>query len=319
MGRDERFLIVRYGGIGNTLVSVPAVRALRKAYPSSYISMLVDHRGWEILEGCPYVNERILYDKDRSDPGFVRLVLKLRKMGFTTSIHFKRFKRSEMIGFLAGARERVGYRTQGTKSWFLTTEVPYAEGKNIIDLNLDLVRAMGVRTDDLRLEIWPTEGDRRSVDDFLEALGLADRRVIVIHPGAATLRQCLWGEERFSRLGDTLSSDFGCRILLMGGPEERGMMERIAALMIHKPALAPPLSIRGSAELIRRCTLFVGMDSGPSHLADAVGTPGIVIFRDSAGGAAEITKWKPLGPRYIPLVSVSSVDEAVKAASSLLS
>ncbi len=315
-------MIVRYGGIGNTLASIPAVRALKKGRPGSSISMLVDRRGWEIFEGCPYIDQRILYEKDGENRGVwesLKLIGRLRGEHFTTSIHCKRFRRSEIIGVLAGAGERVGFDTPGRTPLFLTRRIPYVEGKNIVDLTCDLVRAVGVNADDLALEIWPTGDDKAAVEGFLRRGVPAGDRLIAVHPGGETLRSALWGARNFAALGAALQRRTGCRILLIGGPSEAGLHAAIAREMTPPPILSPPLSIRGTAELIRRCTLFVGMDSGPSHLADAVGTPGVILYQDGPGYAAQISKWKPAGGGYLPLPSSASADTVVTAAETLMS
>lgn len=319
----NRFLLVRYGGIGNALVSVPAVRALRRAFPASYIAMLVGKQGLDILHGCPYINEFILYDKDGEHRGmvkFIRIIRELRARDIDTSIHFKRFRRSETLGFLAGARERVGFETQGKRTYFLTRTVPYVEGKNIVDLNLDLVRALGISSGDLSLELWPSPEDSARVDAFIGKHGLHGKGPLVaMHAGGKTLRDSLWGEENFMALADILHSRYGARFLLLGGPDEAALKERIAQKIPTAAVPVEGLTIRGTAELIRRCALFIGTDSGPSHLADAVGTPGVIIFDDSPGYVTQVAKWKPLGPKYVPLSTASSPEDVSSAVSMLLS
>ena len=108
----KRILLVRFGSIGNTLITVPALRALRKSFQDAYICMIVDKIGLELLNGCPYLDEIILYDMNGEHKSlwkYLKFILALRRRRFNVSIHFKRFLRSELIGFLSGAKKRIGF------------------------------------------------------------------------------------------------------------------------------------------------------------------------------------------------------------------
>ncbi|MGC8685360.1 MAG: glycosyltransferase family 9 protein, partial [bacterium] len=151
----DRFLIVRFGSIGNTLVSIPAIRALRKSYPSAYIAMIVSPGIEDLLSGVRWIDEFIVYDMHKKHKGlyaYIQFIHRLRKKHFDTAIMFKRFLRSELIGLLSGAKRRIGFETNG-KANFLTDRVKYIEGMNIVALNMALLKPLGIIDNDLSIKL----------------------------------------------------------------------------------------------------------------------------------------------------------------------
>jgi len=295
-----RVLLVRFGSIGNALVAVPAIRALSRAWPQARLSLLADPMTRELFQGCPYLDEIILYDwkgAHRFGHGYFRLVAELRRRKFTHSIHFRRYLRSELLGLFSGARERVGFKTGSRWQW-LTRPVPYGEGESVIEQNLNLVRALEIEARDLRLECWPT--DSAAVGRVFGQLGNGLGPVVVLHPAGATQREHLW--PHYGMLAQRLMQERQAKVIMIGALAEAAEVERQAVAAAGPVGRAVGLPIREVAELIRRADLFVGTDSGPAHLADAVGTPGVILYAPHRGLQAQIRKWKPEGEHFLALL-----------------
>jgi ADP-heptose:LPS heptosyltransferase len=290
--KQRRVLLIRFGPIGNALVAVPAIRALRSAWPEARLTLAADPVTLELMGPCPYLDERVRYEAKGSDGGlrYFRFIGELRRGRFTHVIHFKRHLRSELIGFLSGAPVRVGFKTEELMQ-LLTVKVQYREGENIIGLNLDLVRALGIPAADRRLEYWPVPIAPR-VDEILGGLAGAGP-LVVIHSGGSTQRERLW--PGFAELAAALMGELGARVVLLGAGSERTALAEMGGRVGPRAAPAVGLPLPEAAELIRRADLFVGTDSGPAHLADAVGTPGAILYAPHHGLAAHLRKWKPEG------------------------
>jgi len=289
--------MIRFGAIGNALVAVPAIRALRRAWPEACLALAGDPLTLELLENCPYLDEFIRYDStgpEAAGPGYFRFILGLRRRGFTHVIHFKRHLRSELIGFFSGAKVRVGFATEA-RLQFLTHRVAYREGENVIELNLELARALGIEAHDRRLEYWPSR-DSREVEELVSSL-VGSGPLVVMHPAGVTQRERLW--PRFGELGARLKEELGARLVMIGAPGERGAVEAAAAGSGSGTGLAVGWPLPRAGELLKQADLFVGTDSGPAHLADAAGTPGAVIYAPHRRLDRQLKKWKPGGERFL--------------------
>lgn len=295
--REARVLLIRIGAIGNALVSVPSIRALRQAWPKSRLTLVADPLTLELMKACPYIDEFVRYDNtgpEKAGPGYVRFIMDLRRRMFTHAIHFRRFLRSELMGLLSGAPVRIGFKSDA-RLQLLTHKVEYVEGESVIEQNLKLVRALGIDANDRRLEYWPERESRRV--GRIEERAAGGGPLVVIHPSGATQQERLW--PCFGELGKLLRDRISARVVYVGAESERGQVEEAAGSLDPPAPTAVGLRLPEAAELIRRAGLFVGTDSGPAHLADAVGTPGAIIYAPHRGLDKQLEKWKPEGPNYL--------------------
>lgn len=293
----QRVLLIRFGAIGNALVAVPAIRALRRAWPRAFLALVGDPVTLELLGPCPYLDELIRYDHKGPEGfgrGYTKFILGLRRRRFTHALHFRRYLRSELIGFFSGARTRIGFATEA-RIQFLTSWVEYDESGNVIEQNLKLARALGVAADDRRLEYWPARDSAR-VDEVVEQTR-GDGPLVVIHPAGSTQRERLWSG--FAELARLLRERMAARVVMIGAEAERELVMEAAVALTPAAVMAVGLGLPEAAELIRRADLFAGTDSGPAHLADAVGTPGAIIYAPHRGLMRQIRKWKPEGENYL--------------------
>lgn len=317
-GSSPRILIVRTDRIGDVVLSTPVVRALRAALPQAYLAMMVQPEHRELVEGNPDLNAVILYDKKGAERGILgnlRFARRLRQHRFDTAVILHSTNRVILVSWLAGIRRRVGYARR--LGWLLTRRLPYVkrEGeKHELEYNLDLLRLIGVQP--LRQssgqasansggtgfpELFvPTRPEQESrVEQFLRQRGVdEDQPLVVLHPGASCPSK-RWPAERFAQVGDHLAGRGGVRVAVLTGPgeEEHG---RAVLRRMRQPAidLSGAFGLGETASLLKRARLLVSNDSGPVHLACAVGTPVVSIFGRWGGGLSP-TRWGPTGPRSI--------------------
>jgi len=313
----RRVLVFRNGSIGNTLVLVPVLRALRARYPDLAMDVVVDRVADAVLEDCPYVDGRIRYErheKGRFLPRHAALIRRLRAGGYDAAVVAKRFFRNEVLAFLSGAPVRVGFRTGPRAPRLLTAAVPYREDRNIVDLNLGLLEPLGVPLAGKQLEFWWRPGDEGRAAGLWEEHGLKSGPVVIMHPGGTTQASRLVPLEVFLDTARRLRAR-GARAVFVFGAGETGPHARVAAAG-ETALLGERLGAVACA--MKRSALFLGHDSGPSHLAHAVGLPGLIVYADDPGWERHLAKWKPEGDRYRALprsrVDADYLDAAVRDA-----
>jgi len=303
--RKYRILIVRTDRIGDLLLSTPAIKAVRDSYPNAHIAVMVRPYVEDIVEGNPYLDEVILYDKDNRHRGFlgsINFIFELRRKKFDLAIILHPTNRSNLIPFLAGIPERAGY---DRKLGFLLTkrlsDTKHLGEKHEIEYNLDLLRAIGIVAKDRALYMPIKSEYGRVIDRFMALNDLGSRDVIVaVHPGASCPSK-RWPAYRFGRVADELMDKHNVKIVIIGGPSDVKTVKEVQTGMLRSPiVLSEEHSLGEVAALLKKCRLLISNDSGPVHIAVAVGTPVVSIFGRLDPGLSP-QRWGPVGPCDIVL------------------
>ena len=306
MSKDyKNILIVRLDKIGDLVLSTPAIKAVHDAYPNSHITVLVRPYAREIVEGNPYVNEIITYDKAGGEKGFlknIRFILNLRKKRFDLALILHPKNRTHIFLFLAGIPERVGYDKK--LGILLTKKIPHIKQyglKHEIDYTLDLLRYVGIEPKDKSLHVPIKKESEKKISDIFTKNGISGTDlVIAIHPGSSCPSK-RWRVEHFAKVGDLLALNYKAKIVIMAGPKDKGFGDKTAELMKSNPLnLSGKTTIADLASILKRSNLFISNDSGPVHVACAVGTPTIAIFGRNDRGLAP-ARWRPVGEHDIAL------------------
>lgn len=295
-------LVIRTDRLGDLLLNGPAVRALKIRFPQARLTMLVQPHLVEAVAGNPDVDDVMPYDKNGVERGWwptLALVWRLRRRAFDMVVILNPSKRSNIIAFLSDIPIRVGY----DRKWgfLLTHRLPdrkYRGERHEVEYNLDLVRVVGAETADRRLVMpWGPE-DAAWVDRWLrQQQGNGEEPLVAVHPGTSSPSK-RWPLERFAAVVDRLE-EVGVRVVLVGGTEEADGAARLAASLRAQPLNAVgALSLRRLAALLHRCRALVSNDSGPVHVAAAVGTPTVVVFGRTLPGVSA-TRWGPWGEGHV--------------------
>jgi len=304
----HNILIVRTDRIGDVILTTPAVVALRQAYPKACITIMVTPATREIVDGNPNLDEVIVYEQKGAHKGFSgywKFIAELRERKFDLAIIYHTKKRFNLICFLAGIPNRVGF--QNNKFGFLLTHKikdtrPLGD-KHEYEYCLEVLKHLGVDARAREL-FFPLHQDSEIwVENFLRQNDLRGRdsqKLIAVHPGASCISK-RWLPERFAELIEKLFWHYDAQIILVGGPETKSISDAIKSKV-----KASILDVTGQttvsqlASLLKRCHLLISNDSGPVHVAVAVGTPVISIFGRNQAGLSP-TRWRPLGPKDIVL------------------
>ncbi len=279
----RRILIRVNNWIGDVVMISPAVRALRAHYRGARIALLAKSWALDTLRGDPVYDDLIEYDsagRHRGLRGRLGLAAALRRQHFDLAILFQKAFDAAVLAFLAGARHRVGLATD-RRAFLLThaLEPPPADTHHV-EVFLGIARSLGCPIEDPypSFHLRPVDRDRAAA--LLAEAGLATHApLLAFHPGASKEPRA-WHPQRFAELGRRLALSYGARIVLLGSAMEHDLLRRIADDLPPGQALVPPpgLSIKLSGGILERCHLFVGNDSGPMHVAAALGVPTVGIF-----------------------------------------
>lgn len=305
--RAERILLIKLREIGDLLLTTPAVRAVRAAYPRSHLALLVNSGTEEVVTGNPDLDEVLVFDRRwktlplrqrcRREGNFVREV---RRRRFDVVFDFTGGDRAALLAWLSGAGVRVSYnfnRGFAGKRRLYTHQVEWgARVKHMVEHGLDLVRPfLGGRGEEPVPSPFmpcPPE-DRERVRTRLRAEGVEEGDLLVhVHPTSKWFFKC-WRDEAVAEVIDYLTGGLGARVAVTSGPASREVEKasRIVSLCRHRPLnWAGRTSLKELAALSAASRLFVGVDTGPMHIAAAVGTAVVALF-----GPSGDRQWGPWG------------------------
>lgn len=328
----QRFLIVRLSSIGDIVHTLPAVVALGEAFPQTEIHWVVESRYALLLEGNPYLDRVVKLDtlgwRRRLTSGATlreigRGLRALRESRYDAAIDFQGLWKSAAAAWLSRARERIGFARRWLRepsaAVLYTQRIPPRGRKHVIEMNLALVEQLGAHTQHWQFPLPRTVADDTYVETRLAALGAKD--FIIINPGGGWRAKC-WPPESYAELIQRLEGILLEQILLTGSPGEENLIATILQRAGSRRARYLPTTLVQFIALARRARLFIGGDTGPLHLAAAVGTPIAGIFgpTDPARNgpyAADDIALSNLGPinhtrreanpSYLPGISVDSV------------
>lgn len=306
-----RILIIRLSAIGDVIHGLPVLCALRQALPSAFLGWVVEGRAGDLLEGHPALDALVRVPRRwlKSPREVLQLRRRLRELEFDTTIDLQGLTKSGIAAWLSGASRRIGKAGADARelSRWLNNELVPCGGRHVIEHYLDLLRPLGIQSPTVRFDLPERTDDARMADAFLQGEGLNRGRFALLNPGAGWPSK-LWPAERYGQLARHLAARYGLpSVAVWGGDEERPLAEAIVAASGHHARLAPRTSMTELAALCRRAALFVGSDTGPMHLAAAVGTPTVSLHGPSRA------EWcGAYGPQNIRLQSSYEPDEAYK-------
>jgi heptosyltransferase-1 len=296
---NARILIVRLSAIGDVLHGLPVLNALRDALPRAFLAWVVEGRAAELLQSHKALDELIVVPRRwlKSPREVIRLRRRLRALRFDLTLDLQGLSKSAIAARLSGARRRIGFdgRDGRELSRWLNNERVLPERTNVIDRNLELLAPLGIVDPPVRFDLDDSPSAALAAAKILDAQHLADR-FAVINPGAGWPSK-LWPAERYAAVARHLGQARALRSLVVwAGPQERAWAEAIVAGSAGCATLAPATNLSELAAIARRAAVFIGSDTGPLHLAAAVGTPCVGLF-----GPMPAERNGPYGPQHVAL------------------
>lgn len=270
-----KLLFVRLGSLGDIVHTVPALAAVRDAMPRAAVHWLVDIRHLDLLELVEGVS-RVVPIKS-TPAGWVSVAGALRRERYEVVLDFQGLLKSAALARLAGGRETVGFTRPGLRepaaAAFYSTTIAAPDTGHVIQKNLSLLRALNIEAPlrpAFRFVARPSAALQR-------AHSLVGARFAIINPGAAWPNK-RWPPDRFGALAAEIRRRADLPSLVIWGPNEADAAERVVAASCGAAALAPATSVADLFALGRAAALMVSGDTGPLHIAAAVGTPIVGIY-----------------------------------------
>jgi heptosyltransferase-2 len=281
--RDE-ILVWLPSPMGDAILCTPALQAIRQHFKSSRISFFAKPAVRQFLSPC-YYNDKWLEQKDKN---LLTAVAQLKKHKFKQAILFKNSFSCALVTFLAGIPSRIGYDRDGRG--FLLTDKPepmkLPNGKfkpiSMLDYYLAIASRLGAETSERKPQLFIDEKDVRSVQDKLPEIAKTDKPVVVLVPGGAFGPSKCWPSVRFAQTADWLCENYDAMVTISVSPQpsEKRIAEEICALSKHKliNLAKRPLNPGELKALFSTATLVISNDTGPRHIAIALGRKVITLF-----------------------------------------
>lgn len=319
-GDIASILVIRIERIGDLVVSLPALKALRQIFPNAKISVLVHEGNDTLLSSIPSIDEFILYR------GFANTVKELRRRHFDMTIDLLMDYRlkTAFLAYMSNSGFTAGFDIASRGLLFNLSFAPARERKHVSEYMLDFVKMLA-----RSLSICEPEGDffdntlsvseegKKYAERFLSENGIKNTDIVIaIHPGGHFASQ-RWQVANFSRLADRIEEKDGAKAVIMGSPDEKGLVDEMAGTMEKKAIKAVGLSLDKLAALIYRADLLICNSSGPLHIAVALNTPTV-----STMGPTDPVLWWPRGENHIVIrkgTDCSPCDRPVCAAHTCMS
>ena len=331
MNSDPRkILVIDFGQLGDVVLSLPALAAVRSRFPRSRVTVAVGKPGVSVVEMSGYADEVLGVDRVALRDGpkpmsilrIVQFVKDVRRERYDLVIDLHSLSETNLLGFFSGARSRLFARRPGRSLDFLSnfhTRPPVEDAKkHAIDRYLDVLRPLGVNEVSRVPRLRTRAEDHAAVDEFLrketvkKERGREDAPLVGLFPGAGHPSR-RWPLERFAELARRLEGNDSVRAVLFAGPEERRVVREARAQFPRSTVLLDRLTVPQLAAAQERLAVFVSNDTGPMHIAAAVGTPVVILMQHHAAFECYIPPGERHRVVHAPTIEEITTDAAYTA------
>jgi len=283
-------LIVKLSAIGDVIHTLPALAALRKLYPDANITWAIEEASSDLITDHPYLDKVIISRRKRwiddlkhgriGEPfaAMKSFLKELKAQSYDLVIDFHGLFKSAVVVFLSSSKRKLGYDSmQEMSGFFLNEKIPEDMNKHAVDRYLDFLRYLGVDVKEPEFLIPVREENISKIDGLLRTNKIDKKdRFVAVSP-IALWDTKLWEDEKFARLCDRITEELKVKVIFTGSDRRR--LERIQSLM-RLPAvnLGGVTTLRDLVYLYQLSSLLITTDSGPMHIAAAVGTPVVALF-----------------------------------------
>ena len=294
----RKILFIRIDRIGDMVLSMPALHAIKHAFPGVHLTVLASRANAPLLQHDPHVDHVIVWDQGKrgiSPIEFLRRAARLTRAGYDVVIDpmTGHDLHTAVVAFLSRAPLRIGYPGYGREVFF--NRLCHIDGdRHIADLVLETARTLGAEPVERSPHIRLLPGECDWARSWLAACGLGNRPVVAVHLGAHYPTQ-RWPIEYFAQF-TRLMQDQGCDVVAIGGPGDRELIRCFKANGGEKAVVFESSDLRQSAALIAQANVMVCNNSGPLHIAGAFRVPTLSFM-----GPTEKSRWMPLGPLHVVL------------------
>ncbi len=286
----RNILVIDFGQLGDVVMSLPALRAIRTRFPNARITVAVGKPGGDLIHLSGYANDVLEVDRVSLRDGptlisigrIIKFVSRVRQAKFDFVIDLHSYYETNLLGFLSGATHRLYSRRSNRSIDFLSNFKPQpakeSESTHLIDRYLDLLKPLGIQNPPRVPALNTNAAADFAVESLLKKEKAQSGELLVgLFPGAGHPGR-IWPVEHFAELADFLVRNDRVRVIVFTGPEERSKVPEMRPLFPESTIFFDRLTIAQLVSAQARLTLFVSNDTGPAHIAAAAGTSVIVLF-----------------------------------------
>jgi len=288
-GQVKKILMIKFVGIGNLVMILPTIKAIRKRYPDARIDMFTLVQNKEVLQNNSFINNTY-FITNRNLYSFVfeyvAHAIRLRREKYDLILDFEQFaKTSTVFGLMIGGRERIGFDTPGQgRGIGYTKKVAYLDYKHMVETFFRIAKGAGVEKADLSpLKLNITDEERKRTEQFLKDNHVEKDDIFIgIHMGSGInmMTQRRWENDKFARLADQLIDKYRIKIIFTGAGDDEAELVGHTLTMMKNSVInaANKLTLKELAVLIEKSCFFISNDTAPIHIASAMGTPVVGFY-----------------------------------------
>jgi ADP-heptose:LPS heptosyltransferase len=320
----QNILVIDFGQLGDVVLSLPALAAIRRKFPNAKITAAVGKSCATVIDLANVADEKIIVDRVELRDGakltsvfkVARLVQDVRARKFDFVIDLHSLRETNILGFLSGAPKRLYAERESRSLDFLSNLRPAPEdkSKHATDRYLDVLKPLKIENLERRPKLFPRGDDLQKIEKLWQKRRL-EGLVVGLFPGAGHPSR-RWSLENFAGLADFLSRNDNLKIAVFLGPEEKSWANDVRRLFPKNAQILDDLSLPETVAALSRLSVFVSNDTGPAHLAAAVGIPLVVLLNDVAPEnyvfMPRAMHLRGLGGKRIGEIEIEQVYDAVR-------
>lgn len=279
-----KILLIRFGRVGDVVLALNAARTIKLHEPEHELTFLTDSHVVSLLNSDPDISEVVGWNRSKwKQDSKIKIlkellyeIIELRKKYFDIIIDFQGFKETAILSFIIGAKRRIGFKSEGKGIWYTHAIPPVVGVRHDIEPFLKLITSAGfsVQPDLDWFRLYVGRDDKEFANEFIKANKLENKTLVAINPGASASYK-RWAANSFASVAKVLFEKHNVISLILWGPGE----EDIAAEISSKIGVKVPHTNLGElAGLLQKCKLLITNDSGPMHIASALGVKIVAIF-----------------------------------------
>lgn len=283
-GAPRRILVILMGSIGDVVRALPLLGRLRRAYPGAHLAWAVEPKSAPVIEGHPWLDEMIVYNRARAPWSFPSFLYRVRAGHFDLVLDLQRHLKSGLVARVSGAADRIGFSAANTKEfnhWFSTRQVAAQPNMRLKLLQYQSFGdALGIAPAPVEFGLEPTNADLRRAAGFI---GDTNRPLLGVILGSSWESRIYFAESTAEAISE-LNRRHGLVPMLLGAPDERALADGVRRHLGQMDVvdLAGRTTLRDLPALLRHCRAAFGPDCGPMHIAAAVGCPVVSLWGATA-------------------------------------
>lgn len=284
----QNILLIQLRRIGDVLMTTPALRALRQAFPQAKITFLTEPPSHEVLQHNPYLNEVWVLERKMSLLGYGKMLWQLRQKRFDLVIDFFSNPKSAQMSWMSRAPCRIGFDFPG-RGFYYTKRVALQNQEYAAEHKLLLLQDLGIPKGSLALDFFISASDEDHAEQLFANMGIQPQDFVVSLSPVSRQPYKVWPARYFAGVADHLIEQFGAKILFIHGPGEEHFVQAVRQNMQQNALPDYPVpTLAQTKAIFQKVHLHLGNDNGPCHFAISAGTPTVTVF-----GKPKAANWTP--------------------------